>query len=151
MIVDWFESLGPWGWVVFGLILMGLEMIVPGAFFIWIGLAAIVTGIFDGLFNLSWQSSAIVFASLALAAVIAGRRVMGVNHSLKSAPEAATLNQRGASLIGQIFTLHEPFQNGGGQIKIDDSVWRARGGDLPAGSQVKIVSIDGATLVVEPV
>ncbi len=151
MIIDWFESLGPWAWMVFGLILMGIELFVPGAFFIWIGLAAIVTGIFDGIFNLSWQSSAIVFASLALAAVLAGRKVMGVNLSLKSSPEADTLNQRGSSLIGQTFTLHEPFQNGKGQIRIGDSVWLGLGADMPAGAQIKVVRIDGATLIVEPV
>jgi membrane protein implicated in regulation of membrane protease activity len=151
MILEWMNSLGPWAWVVLGLMLMGLEMLVPGAFFIWIGLAAIVTGVIDGALNLEWQASLLVFAILAVCAVIAGRKIMGVNHSLQSSPDAATINQRGASIIGSTFTLHEPIQNGHGQIKIDDTVWRATGVDQPAGAQVKVTRIDGATLIVEAV
>jgi inner membrane protein len=45
--------------------------------------------------------------------------------------------------------LSEPIQNGRGKARIDDSVWRVEGADLPAGTQVKVMAVDGAILKVE--
>ena len=38
-------SLGPWKWVILGAVLLGLELAVPGAFMMWLGLAAILVGV----------------------------------------------------------------------------------------------------------
>ncbi len=59
------------------------------------------------------------------------------------------LNRRGDQMVGRTAVLSEPIQNGRGKIKIDDSMWRVEGGDLPAGTQVKITGVDGAILKVE--
>ena len=40
--------------------------------------------------------------------------------------------------------------NGQGRVKVGDSLWRARGPDAPAGSQVVVVSAQGSCLNVEP-
>ena len=44
------------------------------------------------------------------------------------------------------FTIEEPIVNGMGKIKVDDSTWRVNGSDQPAGTTVKVVSVDGSTL-----
>jgi len=49
-----YSGLGAWTWVVVGLLVMGLELVVPGAFMIWLGLAAVATGIAAALFDLGW-------------------------------------------------------------------------------------------------
>ena len=59
------QSLGPWSWVVLGLVLMGLELLAPGVFLIWLGLAAVLTGLLDAALGLSWQTAWLVFAALA--------------------------------------------------------------------------------------
>lgn len=46
-------------------------------------------------------------------------------------------------------TIEEPIENGIGKVRVEDTVWRARGEDAPAGSQVRIVGIEGATFEVE--
>ena len=38
--------------------------------------------------------------------------------------------------------------DGTGTVRIDDTVWRIRGPDTPAGSRVRIVQADGASLTV---
>jgi membrane protein implicated in regulation of membrane protease activity len=48
-----------------------------------------------------------------------------------------------------VFTLEKPIVDGAGTIRIEDTIWRVRGPDLPAGSRVKIASADGANLAVE--
>jgi len=59
------------------------------------------------------------------------------------------LNRRGQSLVGHIFTLDSPIEAGCGRIRVGDSFWRIVGPDAAAGTNVRVVRIEGATLVVE--
>ena len=59
------------------------------------------------------------------------------------------LNRRTDALVGRVFTLEKPIVDGIGTVRIDDTVWRVRGPECPAGSRVKVVRSDGASLTVE--
>jgi inner membrane protein len=59
------------------------------------------------------------------------------------------LNRRGHALIGRVFTLETPIVDGAGRIRVGDSSWRVVGPSAPAGASVRVVRVDGATLVVE--
>jgi hypothetical protein len=147
MIREAFVSLGAWSWIILGLVLIGVELLAPGIFFLWLGLAAIATGLLDAALDLSWQAAAIVFALLAVAAVILGRYVT----RSKDAAETPVphLNQRGQALVGRVFTLETPIKDGEGRIRVDDSSWRVTGADRFAGAKVRVVRVEGATLVVD--
>jgi len=144
-------ELGPWSWWVAGLVLLAAEMIVPGFFLVWIGLAALIVGalsllFWDGAFWV-WELQAILFALFAVAAIFVGRRL-----TLRNAEtDEPFLNQRGASLVGRTATLHEPIREGRGRIRLDDTLWQVMGPDLPVGTQVKVISSNGRDLTVEPV
>ena len=43
-LLDLFVTYGPWSWFVIGLVLLALELVVPGGYFLWLGVAGIVTG-----------------------------------------------------------------------------------------------------------
>lgn len=140
-------ALGPWPWLIAGLILVGLETLVPGVFLVWLGIAAILTGIADWLFAMGWQANLILFGALALVSVFTGR-------ALTRRPDEADLaypllNRRAAALVGRVFTLDRPIAAGEGRVRVDDSVWRVTGPDLEAGRTVRVLRVDGATLVVE--
>lgn len=60
-----------------------------------------------------------------------------------------TLNRRGEQYVGRSFTLTEPIINNNGVIRVDDSTWRINGADLPAGSTIKVVGVQGVILQVE--
>ena len=92
MIQDAFISLGAWAWIILGILLIGTELVAPGAFFLWLGLAAIVTGLLDAVLDLSWQVSSLLFAVLCVAAVIVGRAV--TRSKAQAEPRAEMLNQR---------------------------------------------------------
>jgi inner membrane protein len=145
MIASWITELGAWAWIILGVLLMGLELAAPGIFFLWLGLAAVVTGLVDGLVGLSWQSSTLLFAVLSVLAVVLGRMVS--RPAVRT--EASSLNRRGEALIGRRFTLEAPLAGGEGRIRVDDSSWRVTGPDLPRGAIVRVVGVEGATLVVE--
>ena len=46
------------------------------------------------------------------------------------------------------FTLEKPIVDGAGTVRIDDTIWRVAGPDAPAGSRVRVVHADGASLTV---
>lgn len=144
-MLDWFSS--GWVWIVLGLVLVGGEMLAPGVFLLWFGLAALLTGGVVGLTGIAWQGALLVFAGLAIVCVLAGR---AVTRRRSDEPDvAAGLNDRGRQLIGKVFKLEATMAGGEGRIRVGDSSWRVTGPELLAGTEIRVVRVDGATLVVE--
>lgn len=141
---DLFAS-GPWGWFVLGGVLLVAEIVLPGAFLLWLGLAALATGALAFLVLVGWQVQVLAFAALAVVSILIGRR-------LTPAPGAASdrpfLNRRAESQVGRVFILDTPIVDGSGRVRIDDSVWRIAGPDLPVGAKVIVLKVDGTLLVV---
>ena len=60
------------------------------------------------------------------------------------------LNRRGTELIGQVVTVVDPIKGGGrGSVQAGDTVWAVEGGNVAAGSRVKVTGIKGTVLIVE--
>lgn len=139
MLESLFNELGPWNWMALGFVLLILEILAPGVFLLWIGLAALIVGtlslmVWDQSFWV-WQLQVVIFLVLALACAFAGKRIVGKRGDQSDQP---LLNRRGEQLVGRIATLSEPIANGRGRVKIDDTIWRVSGPDLPAGTQVRV-------------
>lgn len=149
MILNFLSELGLWNWFVFGLALLILELLAPGFFFIWFGLAALVTGgialLLGSVIGFGWQWQIVVFLVLAVFFVLSGRRFFGSSDR----QDEPLLNQRGEQLIGQRATLDEAIVNGRGRIRINDTTWRVKGPDLPAGTEVHVTAFDPVTLEIE--
>ena len=147
-MIDLFLKYGAWSWLVLGLVLMGLEVAAPGIFLFWLGLAGLLVGLLSFAINPGWETQLIAFAAFSIAAVPVWRRLA---RARSSAPEHDFLNRRSAALVGRVFTLEKPIQDGVGTVRVDDTVWRVAGPDTPAGSRVKVVRADGASLTVAAV
>lgn len=142
------DALGPWSWFVLGLVLLGLEIAAPGTIFLWFGLSALVVGVIALVFDPNWQILVSIFLVLSIVSLLIGRRMMIRLASEKGDPG---LNQRGSRYVGREFTLEKPLSEGAGNLSIDDTIWRITGPDLPAGTKVRVESIDGVRLVVSQV
>lgn len=143
MDLSFVTGLGPWNWIILGLILLGLELAAPGNFVVWFGLAALITGGIAFVADVGWQIEGLIFVVLAIVLVIGGRRYFAQRGNQSERP---FLNQRAMGLVGGTYVLDAPIVNGHGQVKIDDTNWRVVGPDLPSGARVKVVSADGAVL-----
>ena len=145
-MAEMFATLGTWNWLIFGFILMALELIAPGVFLFWLGLAALLVGLVSFVVHPAWQVQLLMFALFAAIAVPVWRRLAKSN----SAASASNpfLNKRAEALVGRVFTLEKPIIDGTGTVRIDDTIWRVAGPDAPAGSRVRIVRADGANLTV---
>jgi inner membrane protein len=152
MIRSIVTELGPWAWWVLGIVLLILEVLMPGVFLVWIGIAAIITGALSLLLweqaLWTWQAQWLVFAVLSLAAALIGRRLISTRGQGSDQPH---LNQRGQSLIGRTATLEQPIAEGRGRIRLDDTMWSVQGPDLPVGARVRVTASNGRDLTVEPV
>ena len=147
MIVELLSTLGAWSWWVLGLLLLGVEVFLPGFFFLWFGIAALIIGTSALLFTWPWQFQIVGFAVVSVIAALVGRRFGGVADKPSADPH---LNLRGERLVGRSFILEEPIVEGVGRVRVDDSIWQVRGPDAPAGSRVIVVSGDGPLLRVIP-
>jgi hypothetical protein len=136
-----------WHWWVLGVVLLILEVFAPGAFFLWLAIAAGVLGLLVmAMPSMAWDMQLLVFAVLSVAAVVLGRLWLRRHPIVTDRP---TLNRRGDQYVGRVFTLDEPVINGFGKIRVDDTTWKIRGDDCAAGARVRVVGVDGTTLVVD--
>jgi len=145
-MAEMFSTLGTWNWLIFGFILMALELAAPGVFLFWLGLAALLVGLVSFAVHPNWQAQLLMFAVFAAAAVPVWRRLASSRG--RSGESSPFLNKRTAALVGREFTLEKPIIDGSGTVRIDDTIWRVAGPDAPAGSRVRVVSVDGANLTV---
>jgi len=143
MVLDIIEALGGWSWWILGLILLGAEVLLPGFFFLWFGIAAILIGISAVLIDWPWQMQLLGFVVLSVATALIGRRFAGTGEGETADPH---LNLRASRLEGQTFVLTEPIVEGRGRIRIDDSVWQVRGPDAPVGARVVVTGAEGTIL-----
>ncbi len=136
-----------WHWWIGGLVLLILEMVVPGTFFLWMGVAAGFVGVLVWIWPaMPIEYQLIVFAVDSVVNIVAWKLYEKRRPPKTDQP---TLNRRGEQYIGRRFTLDAPLVNGVGHLRVDDTRWRIEGPDLPAGSTVVVTGVDGVVLKVE--
>lgn len=146
-MADWLQHLLYWHWFLLGLVLLILEIFAPGVFFLWIGLAAGVVGLWLlAQPELSWQLQLLAFAVLSLVSAVAGRWWL-TRHPI--ATDEPHLNRRGEQYIGRVFTLDQAVVNGIGKLRVDDTTWKVAGPDCAAGTRLRVTGVDGVVLRVE--
>jgi membrane protein implicated in regulation of membrane protease activity len=138
-----------YGWWLLALILIGAELLLPGFFLLWIGIAAAAMGIVLMLLPpQSLLAEAMQFAPLSLVSCFLYWKF--VRRALTEPSEQPLLNRRAAQFIGRRYVLDTAIVNGQGKARVGDSQWLVEGPDLPAGATVEVIGVDGATLKVQP-
>ncbi len=81
-------TLGPWTWMILAAILFALEVMSPGIFLMWFGMAAAVTGLLAFGFDISWQWQLVWFCLLSLAAVLVALKYLRKQPAAQRPPAA---------------------------------------------------------------
>jgi inner membrane protein len=137
-----------WLFTIGGVILLIAEVVAPGFFLLFVGVAALVTGVLALLLGLGLIPQLAIFAVLAYLSVhFGGRRFYAARYDYTSAPD---LNDPTRRLLGRVVTVVQAVDSHGGRVKLGDSEWSARGEAAAVGERVRIVDIDGNCLKVEP-
>ena len=145
-MTDWLNNIEFWYWLIVALVLIVLEMLVSGGFFLWMGIAAAVVGGLLYLVPMPWLVQILIFGVISVTTLVYYKRLRRNGGKPSDQP---TLNRRGEQYIGRIFNLEEPLVNGTGKVKVDDSTWKITGLDYPAGTRIKVVAVEGTVLKVE--
>src|SRR5258706_2318230 len=115
-MTEMFSTLGTWNWLIFGVVLMALELLAPGVFLFWLGLAALLVGLLSFAINPSWQLQILMFAVFAAAAVPLWRRIVRDNSAVSKSN--SFFHHCAGALDGRGFTLRKPIvaRSGTGRI-----------------------------------
>lgn len=147
-LIAFLAANAPWAWIIAGLILLALELVLPGGFLLWLGIAGVVTGIVVFFEPIAWPFQWLIFATMALVAIVVWLRW---TRSRADQSDRPFLNQRADRFLGQEGVLEEPTVGGFGRLALGDTVWRISGPDLPAGQRVRITGSDGPLLKVDAI
>jgi inner membrane protein len=134
-------------WAAVALLLFAAETLAPGAFMLWLGLAATVVFVgvllVPGIPVLAQVAAFIVLSFISIQVY----RTWFRGHERQS--DQPALNRRTAALVGRVVPLERGIAQGRGRVQIADAYWDVAGPDLPAGTPVRIVGSEGMTLWVE--
>ena len=146
-LIDYLWSLGVWYWFLMAVALLMLEMLLPGVYLLWFGLAAVLVGFLAMVTDMGWQWQVITFGIISMLTVIGVRRYARSDATASDLPD---LNERGQQYVGRVVVVDEAITGGRGRVKVGDTVWAAEGPDLPVGARAKVMAVRGTVLVVEP-
>ncbi len=138
-----------WVWLIVGLVLLGLELLAPLTYFLWLGVSALVTALIIYLMpETTWEMQFLIFSGLSIISIVISRKYL-VNKQIET--DVPNLNRRGQQYIGRVFTLSEGIEQGTGKIRVDDTYWSVTGPPLAKGTEVKVTGANGAVFTVEPI
>lgn len=145
--MDYLMALEPWHWMALGIALLALEVVLGTELLLGIGLGALVTALLYKIMpGLNWQTQIISFAILSIGCTMVYWKRFRSSSAVSDKP---LLNQRAQQLIGKTTRLVTPIVAGEGKIQVADALWTVIGSDLPEGTSVKVVGVDGMNLFVE--
>ena len=129
------------------LLLFAAEAMAPGAFMLWLGFAAAV--VFVGVLlvpGMPVLAQVAAFIVLSFVSIQVYRKLVPQERTAErpAAPEPAR-----QQLVGHVAKLEQAIVNGRGRVQIADAFWVVEGPDLPAGTPVRVVAVDGMTLKVQ--
>jgi inner membrane protein len=124
-MIELLQAVVFWHWWVLGVGLLVLEVLAPGSFFLWLAVAAGLTGLVKLVApGLGWEIQLVLFAVLSVATLVVGRAIVK-RHPIETTD--STLNRRGEQHVGRVYALAAAIENGRGTLRL------ARRGTGPAG------------------
>ena len=145
----WGAANAYWLWLALGLVLLAGEMVIPGVYLLWIGLAALASGLVAFFMpDLGFDGHGLVFAALGAASIYIGNRYF---YSRVQEAGEPVVNTRGRAHVGRVYEVCTAIVNGRGHVTVGDGRWLAEGPDMPVGARVRVRAVEGTVLMVEPV
>lgn len=141
------DLLASYAWWLLALVLIAAELIAPGYFLLWIGLASGIMGLIMLVFpGMPFIAQAVAFLLISVATCLVYWKYIRPAAELRD--DQPLLNRKGDRMIGRQVSVVEPIVNGRGKVTVGDTVWLAEGDDCAVGTRVEVVGVQGTTLKV---
>ena len=149
-IAAMFMELNSPTWFIIGFALLIIELVTGTTYILWPAAAALLMGVILFAVPMGWQAQLLLFAVLSVVFLFLGDRF--IRPKMNKPTDAPDLNKRSAQLIGERVKAIRTFDSGRGRVKLGDTEWSARteSANPQGGDELKVVRVDGTTLVVEP-
>ncbi|MGH1487136.1 MAG: NfeD family protein [Cellvibrionaceae bacterium] len=152
-MIEWLDgNVLYWHWIVFGLLLITLELFAPVFVMLWLGLAAIIIGIIDLVIPLSFSIQLVIWAILSTVFLFLWHKYISpkmTNQTLAGLSREAIIGQ-----IGMVVFYSE--EQGRGKLKfpapiVGNDEWEFiySGDPLNNGDKVQVADISGNSLIVK--
>jgi inner membrane protein len=136
-----------WQWTILAAALALAELVLPGSYLIFIALGAAATAAIDAIWGLSFEGELGCFAAASAVSCLVGFFVYRrFNHPQDG---DGPLNRKDQSMVGARGIVFVALNNGQGKVKLGDTVWLAKGPNLPEGAPVVVRSARDAWVTVE--
>ena len=143
------ESMNGTKWVIIGVLLLILELVTGTTYILWPAVAALIVGVTVFILPLGWEMQFLLFFILSTILLVVGHTHI---RPKMDGGEPSDLNDRARSMAGMRVRAIADFDTGQGRVQVGDTQWRAsmETGSAKAGEELKVVSVKGTTLTVEP-
>ena len=141
-----FKNNVPLIWLCLSFFFLLMELFLPTAYFLWIGLGAFLTAAIGYFGQLGETIQLVIFALSSVIFSIAGKKFYTPYDENK---DSQNLNNKQAQIVGRKFVLEHPILNEKGRLQVGDSQWTIKGPNLPKGTSVIVKAIEGNVLLVE--
>ena len=135
-------------WACLSLLLIAAEVVAPGVFMLWLGMAAaVVFAVVLLVPGIPPPLQALGFIVLSFAFIAVYRRYFRKADQQSDQP---LLNRRAEQFVGKVYVLESAISNGTGRIKLGDALWTVTGPELPTGARVRVTAAESMVLTVVP-
>jgi membrane protein implicated in regulation of membrane protease activity len=137
-----------WHWVVLGLVLIGVEMLVPTFYLIWFGLGALLVGLCTAVLPLGFTGQVAIWTVASVAMVLLWFRYL----KPKTKTLAGASDVRMVGEIGLMIREVAPFERGELRFQrplAGSETWPCIADEtIPVGTRVRVVAHEGNILKV---
>ena len=145
-IIIWMNENADWLWLSVGVGLLIGEMLIPGVYLLWIGIASLMTGAFVWLIpGFEFELQGASFTLLSIALIYLAHKYL---YTSADDQEDNGVNQHGLHHVGKTYVVVNAIENGRGHINVGDTRWLAEGSDAPVGAKVQVQAIEGTVMKV---
>ncbi len=148
VLVQLLEGMSGTKWLIFGVVLLTLEVVTGTTYILWPAVAALIVGVLVFVLPLGWEMQFLLFFLTSTILLFVGHKYF---RPMMQGGEPSDLNDRGRSMIGMRVKAVADFETGRGRVQVGDTQWQAtmEHGNAEEGDELRVVAIKGATLQVE--
>ncbi len=150
VLIQFLESVTGVHWLILGFALLVAEIASGTSYILWPAVAALFVGLVKLVIPIAWEMQLVLFALATTALLYIGHKY--IRPRVKGG-EPSDLNDRARSMKGMRVKAVADFDTGRGRVHVGDSQWRAAMdvGNAKAGDELRVLSVKGTTLTVEPI
>jgi len=150
-LMQFFSEMSGVHWLILAFGLLVVEVLSGTSYLLWPAAAAFIVGLVAFILPMMGpEMQFLLFAIMTVVLLFVGHKYV---RPKVHGGEPSDLNDRARSMIGMRVKAVSDFDTGLGRVHVGDTQWRASmdKGNAKSGDELRVTSVVGTTLAVEPV